>query len=67
MTRVGGGTITASAAEAAILTAVATNSLSKSVLAIIAGGRTFGLAYLGVSLSALVAGGLVALAEAWSF
>ena len=49
-----------------ILVAVTANSLSKSGLALIAGGRRFGLAYLAVSLAAILAGGLIALAGSWA-
>jgi uncharacterized membrane protein (DUF4010 family) len=66
MTHVAGTSISLSAAEAAILTAVSVNSLSKSVLALIAGGRWFGLRYLGVSVASLAAGGAVAFFEPWS-
>jgi uncharacterized membrane protein (DUF4010 family) len=67
MTRVAGGTVSVSVAAVAVLVAVSANSMSKSALALVTGPRTFGLAYLAVSLSAIAAGGLVALAEAWSF
>jgi len=67
MTRVAGVNLSAGAAAVAILTAVAANSLSKSVLAIVAGGRWFGLRYFGVSLASLAAGGAIALVEPWSF
>ncbi len=53
-------------AAVAILVAVGANSLSKSVLALVVGGTRFGLRYLLVSLAALAAGGLVALAERWT-
>lgn len=66
MTRVAGAHVSVSAAEAAILTAVAVNSLSKSVLALIAGGRWFGLRYLGVSVVSIAAGGGAALFEPWA-
>jgi uncharacterized membrane protein (DUF4010 family) len=52
-------------ASIAILVAVATNSLSKSALGLAVGGVRFGLRYLVVSLAALTAGGLIALAERW--
>jgi uncharacterized membrane protein (DUF4010 family) len=67
MTRVAGTNISMGAAGIAILTAVAANSLSKSVLAFVAGGTWFGLRYFGVSLASLIAGGTVALFEPWSF
>jgi uncharacterized membrane protein (DUF4010 family) len=66
MTHVAGTSISLSVAEAAILTAVSVNSLSKSVLAFVAGGRWFGIRYLGVSVVSLAAGGAVALLEPWS-
>lgn len=61
----GSGGSAALEAAVAILVAVAANSLSKSVLAIFAGGRWFGSLYLAISLAALAAGGVVALAEGW--
>ena len=67
MTRVAGGTVSSGAAGIAILTAVTANSLSKSVLALAAGGRWFGLTYLGVSAASLAAGAVVASGETWSF
>jgi uncharacterized membrane protein (DUF4010 family) len=67
MTRVAGNNVSQSAAEAAILTAVVSNSLAKSALAIGVGGRAFGLRYLGVTLVAIAAGGVVAWAEPWAF
>ena len=66
MTSVAGSNVSAAAAAIAILTAVAANSLSKSVLATLAGGRRFGVTYFGVSLASLAAGGVVALAVPWS-
>jgi uncharacterized membrane protein (DUF4010 family) len=66
MIEVAGSSIGAGIAALSILVAVASNSLSKSVLAIIAGSRRFGLAYLAVSIAAIVAGGLVALAGTWT-
>jgi uncharacterized membrane protein (DUF4010 family) len=65
MTQVAGRSIDPALAAAAILVAVAVNSLSKSVLAFFIGGRRFGLSYLAVSLSALVAGGVVAVGQFW--
>jgi uncharacterized membrane protein (DUF4010 family) len=67
MTRVAGTNISTGAAGVAILTAVAANSLSKSVLAFIAGGPWFGLRYFSVSLASLLVGGVIALLEPWSF
>jgi uncharacterized membrane protein (DUF4010 family) len=61
----GSGGSSALEAALAILVAVAANSLSKSALAIFAGGRWFGSLYLAISLAALVAGGVVALGEGW--
>jgi uncharacterized membrane protein (DUF4010 family) len=66
MTEVAGGSISAGIAALSILVAVTANSLSKSGLALIAGGRRFGLAYLAVSLAAILAGGLIALAGSWA-
>ncbi len=60
MTRVAGQTVSPGAAATAILVAVAVNSLSKSALAIGAGGRWFGLAYLAVSVGSIVLGAAVA-------
>jgi uncharacterized membrane protein (DUF4010 family) len=65
MTQVAGRSIDPAYAAVAILVAIATNSLSKSFLAIFVGGRRFGLSYLAVSLSALVVGGVVAVGQAW--
>jgi uncharacterized membrane protein (DUF4010 family) len=65
MTEIAGTATGPAFAAAAILVAVATNSLSKSVLALAVGGVRFGLRYLIVSLAALAAGGLIALAERW--
>ena len=68
MTRLAsGGTVSLAIAAAAILTAVTANSLSKSFLALVTGGRWFGLAYLAVSLAAILAGGLMALTQTWAF
>ena len=66
MIEVAGRSISAGVAALSILVAVTANSLSKSVLAIIAGARRFGLAYLAVSLAAILAGGLIALAGSWA-
>jgi uncharacterized membrane protein (DUF4010 family) len=65
MTRVAGSSVSAASAAVAILAAVSANSLSKSVLALTAGGRWFGLTYAGVSVAALLAGGLVATTHPW--
>ncbi len=65
MTEVTGQAIAPGIAALSILVAVVTNSLSKSVLAMIAGGLRFGLAYLAVSLAAILAGGLIALTAPW--
>jgi uncharacterized membrane protein (DUF4010 family) len=65
MTQVAGRSIDPAFAATAILVAVAVNSISKSVLAFVVGGRRFGLSYLAVSLSALVGGGIVAAGQAW--
>ena len=62
MTRLSGADVTPAIAGLAILVAVAANSLSKSVLAIATGGRSFGFRYLAVSLLALLAGGAILLA-----
>jgi uncharacterized membrane protein (DUF4010 family) len=58
------GRSSAAVAALSILVAVAANSLAKSSLALVAGGRRFGLAYLAVSFSALVAGALAAVTVA---
>jgi uncharacterized membrane protein (DUF4010 family) len=57
---------TAAPAVIAILIAAATNSLSKSVLALTIGGKQFGTAYLGATLVALGVGAIVALVQPWS-
>lgn len=57
---------TVSPAVIAILIAAATNSLSKSVLALSVGGRRFGTAYLGVTLAALAVGAIIAIVQPWS-
>jgi uncharacterized membrane protein (DUF4010 family) len=67
MTRYAERGISVSAAEAAILVAVLANSVSKSVLAITAGGRWFGIAYGGTTLAAVAAGAVVATMQSWSF
>ena len=65
MTRMAGqGTL--DLAATAILVAAAANSLSKSGLALFAGGRAFGLGYLGVTLASLAAAGATALVQPWS-
>ena len=48
-------------AATAILVAVAANSLSKSVLALVTGSRPFGVAYVGATAAAILIGGLVAI------
>lgn len=63
MTRLAGGP-EAGTAAIAILVAVAANSASKSVLALSVGGRRFGLAYAGVTVTALAAGAVVAVLTA---
>jgi len=60
MTNVAGASVSMEAAATAILVAVGANSLSKSALAIVTGGRWFGLVYLVVSVASLVAGALAA-------
>jgi uncharacterized membrane protein (DUF4010 family) len=65
MTEIAGSATGPVFAAVAILVAVGSNSLSKSALALAIGGKRFGLRYLGVSVAALAAGGLVALAEPW--
>lgn len=65
MTEVAGRSISVGVAALSILIAGASNSLAKSALAIVAGDRRFGLAYLAVSLTAILAGGLIALAGSW--
>jgi uncharacterized membrane protein (DUF4010 family) len=67
MTRVADHSVSLSAAGAAILTAVTANSLSKSVLAITAGGVAFGRRYTVVTALAFVAGAVAALIEPWAF
>ena len=63
MTQIVGSKASAAEAEIAILIAVAANSLSKSGMAVVVGGRRFGLVYLASSVAALVAGGAVAVAH----
>lgn len=63
MTELAGSATAAGQAAAAILVAVASNTLAKSGMAIAVGGRAFGLAYLAASLVALAVGGFVALAQ----
>jgi uncharacterized membrane protein (DUF4010 family) len=65
MTRLSGGDVTPGIAALAVLVAVAANSLSKSVLAVATGGRSFGLRYLAVSLLALLAGAAIAASLDW--
>lgn len=65
MTEVADTSIGPAFAAAAILVALTANSLSKSALALVIGGLRFGLGYLAITLAALVAGGLIALAQPW--
>jgi uncharacterized membrane protein (DUF4010 family) len=65
MTRLADGGAAAYAGTA-ILVAVAANSLSKSALAIFAGGVRFGLAYLALTVLALAAGAAVATVLVWT-
>jgi uncharacterized membrane protein (DUF4010 family) len=57
-----GGAISEGSAALAILLAVTANSVSKSVLAVVTGGRGFGLAYAAASALAILAGALAAYA-----
>jgi uncharacterized membrane protein (DUF4010 family) len=66
MTRLAGASITPGTAALAILVAVTANSLSKSVLAVVAGGRSFGRRYLAVSLLALLVGAAIASSMSWA-
>jgi uncharacterized membrane protein (DUF4010 family) len=66
MTTMVGASTTPVYASIAILVAVAVNSLSKSAFALGVGGLRFGLANLAVNLLALIAGGVVAVAQPWS-
>jgi uncharacterized membrane protein (DUF4010 family) len=66
MIEVAGRSVGPGIAALSILVAVSVNSLSKSVLALFVGARRFGLAYLAVSLAAIVAGGLIALGGRWA-
>ena len=59
MTGLAGGP-DARVAGIAILVAVAVNSLAKSVMAVLVGGRRFGIAYAGATAAAIGAGALVA-------
>jgi uncharacterized membrane protein (DUF4010 family) len=63
MTRLAGGP-EATTAAIAILVAVASNSASKSVLALTVGGRRFGLVYAGVTAAAIAAGAVAAMVTA---
>ncbi len=65
MTEVACRSIAPGIAALSVLIAVATNSLSKSFLAIVVGGRDFGIPYLCVSLAAIAAGGVIAAAVPW--
>lgn len=67
MTQVAGNAMSHGSAALAILVAVSVNSLSKSVLAIAAGGRAFGFTYLLVSALALGAGALAWAGTSWWF
>jgi uncharacterized membrane protein (DUF4010 family) len=62
MTGMAGGAISQGSAALAILLAVTANSVSKSVLAVVTGGRGFGLAYAAASALAILAGALAAYA-----
>jgi uncharacterized membrane protein (DUF4010 family) len=66
MTTMVGASTTLVYASIAIVVAVAVNSLSKSAFALGVGGLRFGLANLAVNLLALIAGGVVAVAQPWS-
>lgn len=66
MTEVAGNTVSPAIAALAILVAVASNSVSKTVLATAAGGKRFGLLYGSVNLGSLAAGAALALAI-WSW
>jgi uncharacterized membrane protein (DUF4010 family) len=66
MTEVAGNTVSPAIAALAILVAVASNSVSKTVLATVAGGRRFGLIYGAVNLGSLAAGVVLVLAI-WSW
>jgi uncharacterized membrane protein (DUF4010 family) len=52
-------------AVAAILVAIAANSVTKSDIAIAIGGRWFGIAYVAASAVALLAAGVVAIVASW--
>ena len=67
MTRLGGSTVSVSAAAVAVLVVATSNTLSKSGLALITGGRWYGLGYLAVSLVSIAAGAAVALSQSWAF
>jgi uncharacterized membrane protein (DUF4010 family) len=60
MTQLSGGALSPEAAALAILVAVGSNSLSKTVLGAAAGGVGFGATYGAVSIAALAAGGITA-------
>jgi uncharacterized membrane protein (DUF4010 family) len=65
MTQAGGGGISAAEAAVAIFVATVANSLSKSVIATVAGGPGFGLRYAAVTVAALLAGGAAMLVQSW--
>jgi uncharacterized membrane protein (DUF4010 family) len=60
MTQLSGGALSPEAAALAILVAVGSNSLSKTVLGAAAGGVRFGAIYGAVSMAAIAAGGIAA-------
>ncbi len=59
LTQVNGGTVSGAETVIAIFVAAVANSVSKSGIAAIVGGPSFGLAYAGFTLAAVVAGGVV--------
>jgi uncharacterized membrane protein (DUF4010 family) len=65
MTGLAGSAVRPVEAVAAILAAIAANSLTKSAIAIAIGGRWFGIAYAAASAVALVAAGMVASLASW--
>jgi len=65
MTGLAGSAVSPVEAVAAILVAIAANSVTKSGIAIAIGGRWFGIAYAAASAVAMIAAGVVSVLASW--
>lgn len=65
MTEMAGRASTRGLAALGVLVAVASNTLAKSVLALVVGGRRFGLSHLAASLAAIAGGTAALFAQFW--